>query len=79
MYTRAGQGAMAVVNEPSDGGERKVANGFGLIVYTGVLPPVIPLHADADSGPAAFTPPLFLPPTTVPPTPARRRPASPDA
>ena len=37
MYTRAGTGAMAIVNEPSDGAERKVANGFGF-VYHGVLP-----------------------------------------
>ena len=42
MYTRAGTGAMAVVNEPSDGGERTVPNGFG-VVYTGELPAVVPL------------------------------------
>ncbi len=42
MYTRAGTGAMAIVNEPSDGTERTVPNGFG-VVYGGVLPPVIPI------------------------------------
>jgi hypothetical protein len=42
MYTRAGTGAMAIVNEPSDGGERLVPNGFG-VVYHGVLPPVVPI------------------------------------
>jgi exopolysaccharide biosynthesis protein len=42
MYTRAGTGAMAVVNEPSDGSERNVPNGFG-VVYHGELPPVVPI------------------------------------
>ncbi len=42
MYTRAGTGAMGIVNEPSDGGERLVANGFG-VVYHGELPPVVPI------------------------------------
>ncbi|MCF6376483.1 phosphodiester glycosidase family protein [Nocardioides KLBMP 9356] len=42
MYTRTGSGAMGIVNEPSDGGERKVANAFGLM-YAGELPPVINL------------------------------------
>ncbi|HYQ32380.1 MAG TPA: phosphodiester glycosidase family protein [Lapillicoccus sp.] len=42
MYTRNYTGGMAVVNEPSDGGERKVANGFGLM-YAGELPPVVNL------------------------------------
>ena len=42
MYSRAGTGAMAIVNEPSDGSERTVPNGFGF-VYTGELPAVVPL------------------------------------
>ena len=66
MYTRAGTGEMAVVNEPSDGGERKVANGFGL-VYHGVLPPVVPI--------VPVTPtPTATPTPTVPPTPPTARP-----
>ncbi len=69
MYTRAGTGEMAIVNEPSDGGERKVANGFGF-VYTGVLPPVIPLV------PTPTPTPIPTPPPTVPPT-TRRRPTPP--
>jgi hypothetical protein len=42
MYSRTASGAMGLVNEPSDGNERLVANSFG-IVYNGVLPPVIPI------------------------------------
>ena len=74
MYTRAGTGEMAIVNEPSDGAERKVANGFGF-VYTGVLPPVVPLLPTP-------TPTPTLPPPTTPHAPdsarallAGRRPA----
>lgn len=51
MYSRNGTGAMGIVNEPSDGSERLVANAFG-IVYTGELPPVVPI----------------VPTTTPPPT-----------
>ena len=54
MYTRAGTGAMGIVNEPSDGSERNVANGFG-VVYGGELPAVVPLT------------PVPTPPTTPPP------------
>lgn len=61
MYTRNGAGAMGIVNEPSDGGERKVANGFGLI-YGAELPPVVPLLPTP-------TPTPTLPPPTTPPTP----------
>ncbi|RYB94848.1 phosphodiester glycosidase family protein [Nocardioides oleivorans] len=61
MYTRAGTGAMGIVNEPSDGGERLVANSFG-VVYNGELPPVIPIL------PTTPTPTPTVPPTTVPPT-----------
>jgi exopolysaccharide biosynthesis protein len=61
MYTRNGAGAMGIVNEPSDGGERKVANGFGLM-YVGELPPVINLTP-------VPTPTPTIPPTTAPTTP----------
>ena len=56
MYTRAGTGAMAVVNEPSDGGERNVANGFG-VVYTGELPAVVPLTPVPTATPTIPPPP----------------------
>ena len=62
MYTRAGTGEMAIVNEPSDGGERQVANGFGF-VYTGVLPPVIALTPVPTPVP---TPTPTVPPPTTP-------------
>lgn len=42
MYTRTASGAMGIVNEPSDGSERLVANAFG-VVYHGELPPVVPV------------------------------------
>ncbi len=42
MYSRTGSGAMGIVNEPSDGGERTVANAFG-VVFHGELPPVVPI------------------------------------
>ena len=58
MYTRAGTGAMAVVNEPSDGGERTVPNGFG-VVYTGELPAVVPLT------PVPTATPTIPPPTQL--------------
>ena len=73
MYTRAGTGAMAIVNEPSDGSERKVANGFGF-VYTGVLPAVIPLTPTPTPTPTPTVPPT-VPPTT--PVPDRLRPDHP--
>lgn len=65
MYTRNGTGAMGVVNEPSDGSERKVANAFGL-VYAGELPPVVPLLPTPT--PTPTVPPTTAPPTTPPPT-----------
>lgn len=42
MYTRTATGAMGIVNEPSDGGERLVPNAFG-VVYHAPLPPVVPI------------------------------------
>ena len=65
MYTRNGTGAFGVVNEPSDGGERKVANGFGLM-YAGELPPVVPLLPT----PPPTTPPPTSPTTAPPPPPS---------
>ena len=66
MYTRNGSGAMGIVNEPSDGSERTVANAFGL-VYTGVLPPVVPILPTPTPTP---TPTVPVPsPTTATPTP----------
>ena len=56
MYSRTGTGAMGIVNEPSDGGERTVANAFGL-VYTGVLPPVVPLTPTPTPTPTPTVPP----------------------
>jgi hypothetical protein len=70
MYTRTGTGAMGIVNEPSDGGERSVANAFG-VVYGAALPPVIPILPTPTPTPIP-TPIPTTPPTTpptVPPTP----------
>lgn len=68
MYTRNGLGAMGIVNEPSDGGERSVANALG-VVYDGVLPPVIPLTPTPTPVP---TPTPTVPTTTTtPPTSGR--------
>ena len=41
LYSRKVTGEMGVINEPSDGTERKVANGLG-IFYDGVFPPIAP-------------------------------------
>jgi hypothetical protein len=41
MYSRLVTGEMGLINEPSDGTERRVPNGFG-IVYHGDLPPIVP-------------------------------------
>ncbi|GAA1934747.1 phosphodiester glycosidase family protein [Nocardioides hwasunensis] len=60
MYSRDGAGAMGIVNVPSDGGERQVANAFG-VVYEGVLPPVTPIVPTPAPTPTV--------PPTVPPTP----------
>lgn len=62
MYSRAGTGEMGILNVPSDGGERLVANGFG-VVYHGELPPVVPILPPTP-------PPTPIPtptPTPVPP------------
>ena len=56
-----------VVHEP-DGHERQVANSFG-VVYTGVLPPVVPILPT----PAPTTP---VPTTPVPTTPAPTTPTT---
>ncbi|GAA1438621.1 hypothetical protein GCM10009641_44280 [Mycobacterium cookii] len=61
MYTRTGTGAMGIVNEPSDGGERLVPNAFG-IVYHAPLPPVVPI-----------LPPAVTPTPTPTPVPAPAR------
>ena len=62
MYTRNGAGVMGIVNEPSDGNERLVANSFG-VVYNGVLPPVVPILPVTPTATPTTVPP------TVPPTP----------
>jgi hypothetical protein len=64
MYTRNGLGAMGIVNTPSDGGERLVANSFG-VVYNGELPPVVPILPPT---PTPTATPTTVPPTTPPPT-----------
>ncbi|QSR32627.1 hypothetical protein CFI00_19440 [Nocardioides sp. S5] len=61
MYTRTGTGAMGIVNEPSDGGERLVPNAFG-VVYHAPLPPVVPILPPT-------VPPTPTPTPTVTPTP----------
>ena len=66
MYTRNGAGAMAIVNEPSDGSERKVPNGFGLF-YGAPLPPVVPIVPTPTPTPTVTPTPTTPPPTT--PTP----------
>jgi hypothetical protein len=65
MYSRNGTGGMAIVNEPSDGNERQVANAFG-VVYHAELPPVVPIVPVPPTTPPTETP--TTPPTT-PPTP----------
>ncbi len=65
MYTRNGTGLMGIVNEPSDGNERLVANAFGL-VYHGELPPVVPILPTPTPTPTPTVPPTPTP--TVPPT-----------
>lgn len=42
MYSRNASGGFGIVNEPSDGKERPVANAFG-VVFHGALPPVLPI------------------------------------
>ena len=42
MWGRTPTGQLGLINEPSDGAERLVPNGLG-VVYHGTLPPVIPL------------------------------------
>lgn len=74
MYTRNATGAMGIVNEPSDGNERLVANAFG-VVYHGELPPVIPVlpptptPTPTPTPPPTTAPPTTPPPSTAPPTP----------
>jgi hypothetical protein len=64
MYTRAATGAMGIINEPSDGGERLVANAFG-VVYSGELPPVVPILPTPTPTPTPTVPPT-TPPTAAP-------------
>jgi hypothetical protein len=64
MYTRNGTGLMGIVNEPSDGNERLVANAFG-VVYHGELPPVVPILPTPAPTPTP-TPTPTVPPTTPP-------------
>lgn len=57
LYSRKITGEMGVINEPSDGTERKVANGVG-IFYDGVFPPITPPVVPAPTPtPAPTTPP----------------------
>ena len=67
LYSRKVTGEMGIINEPSDGGERKVANGRRHLLRRG-------LPADHPAGgPDADPTPV---PTTPPPTPlTRHRPA----
>lgn len=65
MYTRNGAGAMGLVNEPSDGNERLVANAFG-VMYNAELPPVVPILPTPAPTP---TPTPTVPPTVPPTTP----------
>lgn len=75
MYTRNGLGAMGLVNEPSDGNERQVANAFG-VVYDGVLPPVVPiLPTPAPTPTPTPTVPTPTPTVPVPTTPTTPPPA----
>ncbi|MEO6512540.1 MAG: phosphodiester glycosidase family protein, partial [Nocardioides sp.] len=69
MYSRTASGAMGIVNEPSDGAERSVANSFG-VVYHGVLPPVVPILPTPTPTPTVTpTVPPTAPPTTTPTAP----------
>jgi hypothetical protein len=65
MYSRTMTGEMGLINEPSDGHERKVANGVG-IFYNGVFPPITPPAVPAPTPTPAPTP---APTPTPPPTP----------
>ncbi|MDR7252331.1 hypothetical protein J2X46_001307 [Nocardioides sp. BE266] len=67
MYSRNATGAMGIVNEPSDGNERLVANAFG-VVYNGELPPVVPIlpPTPTPTTPVPTTPTPTVPPTTTP-------------
>ncbi|SEB58689.1 Predicted protein [Nocardioides exalbidus] len=71
MFTRDGAGNMGIVNVPSDGGERLVANSFG-VVYSGPYVPVVPvLPTTPTASPTTLpptTPPTSVPPTTPPPS-----------
>ena len=56
IYSRKVTGEMGIINEPSDGGERKVANGIG-IFYDGVFPPITPPVVPAPTTPVPTTTP----------------------
>lgn len=63
MYSRLVTGEMGVVNEPSDGVERKVPNGLG-VFYDGALPPVVPITPAPTPAPTPSPTPTT--PTTAP-------------
>lgn len=75
MYSRLATGEMGLVNEPSDGGERRVPNGFG-VVYHGELPPIIPPPEPVPTPPTP-TPPAPTPPAPTPPAPTPPPPSAP--
>lgn len=64
MYTRRVDGTMGVINEPSDGHERSVANSLG-VIYNGTLPPVGPPVTPTPT-PAPAPSPAPTPPTPTP-------------
>lgn len=65
MWTRTLGGSMGIINEPSDGGERLVPNGFG-VVYDGTLGPVVPVIPTPTETPTVTPTPTETP--TVTPT-----------
>ncbi len=78
MYSRNAAGLMGLINEPSDGSERLVPNGFG-VVYHGDPGPVVPLPLTTPTPTPTVTPtvtptptPTVTPTVTPPPTAPRR-------
>lgn len=71
MYSRKATGEMGLINEPSDGGERKVANGLGIFYnapYPPIAPPVVTVPAPAPPAPVPPAPVPTTPVPTAPPT-----------
>lgn len=64
MWSRLQTGEMGLVSRPSDGVERRVPNGLG-VVYHGELPPVDPPLPE----PVPTSPPPTAPPESPPPSP----------